>query len=277
MSSVLFDTPGPRARRRHLVISLVTGALLLGLLVLVVRRLVADEFSPDNVEALFQANNMNALAEGLVQTLQAAGISIVTSVTFGLVFATARLSDRRFVRGAAWVVVEFFRAVPLLMLILFIFLSYNDLVGGLGALVIGLTLYNGSVLAEVFRAGINAVPQGQSEAAYGIGLRKLQVMRLVLIPQAVRIMLPAIISQCVVILKDTSLGFVIIYTELVWQGRLVAQFIGAGLLTYTLLAMIFIAINYSLSRLAVWLERRLGRATQSAAEQVEGVTSSAAG
>ncbi len=259
------------------MISLVTGALLLVVVALVVRRLVADEFSPENIEALFQTNNLNALAEGLVQTLQAAGISIVTSVTFGLVFATARLSDRRLVRGTAWAVVEFFRAVPLLMLILFIFLSYNDLVGGLGALVIGLTLYNGSVLAEVFRAGINAVPQGQTEAAYGIGLRKMQVMRLVLIPQAVRIMLPAIISQCVVILKDTSLGFVIIYTELVWQGRLVAQFIGAGLLTYTLLAAIFIAINYSLSRLAVWLERRLGRATQSAAEQVEGVTSSVAG
>jgi glutamate transport system permease protein len=125
--------------------------------------------------------------------------------------------------------------------------------------VVGLTLYNGSVLAEVFRAGIHAVPRGQAEAAYGIGMRKAQVMTQILAPQAVTIMLPAIVSQCVVVLKDTSLGYVIAYTELVRQGRLIAQFIDSALVTYLVVAAIFIAMNYSLSKLAQWLERRLAQ------------------
>ena len=83
-----------------------------------------------------------------------------------------------------------------------------------------LTLYNGAVLAEVFRAGINAVPKGQSEAAYAIGMRKSQVMNIILLPQAVKIMIPAIISQCVVALKDTSLGYLIAAPGLTRVGTL---------------------------------------------------------
>jgi glutamate transport system permease protein len=116
------------------------------------------------------------------------------------------------------------------------------------------------VLAEVFRAGINAVQKGQSEAAYAIGLRKGQVMRLILMPQAVRFMLPAIISQCVIVLKDTSLGFVIVYPELVRHGRTVAQFVDNGtILVYSTIAATFIVINYGLSKLAQYAERRLSR------------------
>ena len=124
-------------------------------------------------------------------------------------------------RSALWLrwpstlVVEFFRAVPLLMLILAIYLIYGDVLGKFWSLVIGLMLYNGSVLAEVFRAGVLAVPRGQSEAAYADrAAHGARSMRLVLLPQAVRIMLPAIISQSVVALKDTSLGYVIPYEEL---------------------------------------------------------------
>ena len=107
---------------------------------------------------------------------------------------------------------EFFRAVPVLLLMIFVFFSYGINRGDSGAywsVVIALTLYNGAVLAEVFRAGVLAVPKGQAEAAYAIGMRKSQVMNIILLPQAVKIMLPAIISQCVVALKDTSLGYVV--------------------------------------------------------------------
>lgn len=275
MSSVLFDVPGPRARTRQRLATVLVGLALLGLAWLVVDRLTEEAFTAENIEALFQPNNMEAIGEGLVGTLTAAGIAIVTSLVFGLVFASLRLSDRAVVRWPAWVVVEFFRAVPLLMLILVIFYSpFTDVVGddyrALGALVLGLTLYNGSVLAEVFRAGVNAVPKGQVEAAYAVGLSRGQVLRLIQTPQAVRIMLPAIISQCVVILKDTSLGFVIAYDEVIRQGDLVRQFIDAGLLTYVFLAVIFIVINYSLSKLATWLERRLARRGAPVVHQAEG-------
>jgi glutamate transport system permease protein len=122
-------------------------------------------------------------------------------------------------------------------------------------------LYNGSVLAEIFRAGILSVPRGQSEAAYAIGMRKGQVMRLILAPQAVRSMLPAIISQCVVALKDTALGFIIGAPGIVRDAEriYIAPQYNNPLAVGILLAAIFIVINYSLSRLAIWLESRLRR------------------
>ncbi len=131
-------------------------------------------------------------------------------------------------------------------------------------------LYNGSVLAEVFRAGINAVPRGQSEAAYAIGMRKNQVMRLVLLPQAVTIMLPAIISQCVIVLKDTALGVIIAYRELVAEGQGIAEFVDHAIVPLGIVALIFIAINYTLSRVAVLVERWFARRGHSSARPVAG-------
>jgi glutamate transport system permease protein len=161
-------------------------------------------------------------------------------------------------------VVEFFRAVPLILLILFLYIAYTGL-ERYWALVLALMLYNGSVLAEVFRAGINAVPKGQSEASYAIGMRKNQVMRLVLLPQAVTIMLPAIISQCVIVLKDSALGLIIGFQDLTAQGRLIAEFVDHTIVPLMIVAVIYIALNYALSRLAVWLERRFAKRGRSSA------------
>ena len=117
---------------------------------------------------------------------------------------------------------EFFRAVPVLLMMIYIFFTFGAGEGGIGSywsVVIALTLYNGAVLAEVFRAGILAVPPGQGEAAYALGMRKSQVMRQILMPQGVKIMLPSIISQCIVALKDTSLGYVILAPGLTRVGK----------------------------------------------------------
>ena len=138
-----------------------------------------------------------------------AAAAVVLAVVFGLVFGIGKLSDHAWIRWPCWAVVEFFRAVPVLLMMIFIFYSWGisrDEGGAFWSVVFALMVYNGAVLAEVFRAGVLAVPKGQSEAAYALGMRKSQVMLQVLLPQAVKIMLPAIISQCVVALKDTSLG-----------------------------------------------------------------------
>jgi glutamate transport system permease protein len=177
------------------------------------------------------------------------------------VLASGRLSEHRALRWPSILVIEFFRAVPLLLLIFFLFLGFGGPLGTFWALVIGLMLYNGSVLAEIFRAGILAVPRGQREAAYAVGMRKSQVMRLVLAPQAVRAMLPAIISQCVVALKDTALGFIIGAPGIVRDAEriYIAPQYNNPLAVGIVLAAIFIVINYSLSRLAIYLERRMRR------------------
>ncbi|GAB2753298.1 amino acid ABC transporter permease [Nocardioides pakistanensis] len=266
MSTVLFDTPGPRAAARHRLYTWLGAIILTAVLGLVLWKLyVEGEFEAELWEDMAQENIWRAIWQGFQATLSAAAVAIVTSVVFGAVFAVARLSDHAWVRWPAVVIVEFFRAVPLILLILFLFIAYADVLDRFWALVAALTLYNGSVLAEVFRAGINAVPKGQSEASYGIGMRKNQVMRLVLLPQAVTIMLPAIISQCVIVLKDTSLGLIISYQDAVAQGRLIAEFVDHSVVPLGLIAVIFIAINYSLSRLAVYVERRFAQRGHSSA------------
>lgn len=257
MSMVLFDVPGPRAAARHRIYTWISALVLTAILGLILWKLwVEGEFEPEIFEAMTQPNIWRAIGQGLWATVSAAAIAIVLSVIFGTVFAVARLSDHAWIRWPAVVVVEFFRAVPLLLLILFLFIAYSEYLTDFWALVLALMLYNGSVLAEVFRAGINAVPKGQSEASYAIGMRKNQVMRLVLIPQAVTIMLPAIISQCVIVLKDTALGLIIAYQDLVAEGGRIVEFINASVVPMGIVALIYIAMNYALSRLAVYLERR---------------------
>jgi glutamate transport system permease protein len=160
------------------------------------------------------------------------------------------------------VIVEFFRAIPLLILM---FLFYYGLpMTGVQmtpflAVVLGLTLYNGSVLAEVFRAGILALPRGQSEAAYALGMRKTQAMTLVLLPQAVRSMLPTIISQLVVLLKDTALGFLITYPELLYYARFIGSQGDFGrpiVPTTIVVGAIYITLCLLLTALATYLEKR---------------------
>jgi glutamate transport system permease protein len=260
VSNVLFDMPGPRAAARQRIYTWIAAAILLALLGLVLWKLYdAGEFAPSVWEDMAQPNIWRAIRQGLVATLSVAVLAIVLSVLFGAVFAIARLSDHAWIRWPAVVIVEFFRAVPLLLLILFLFIAYSDFLNDFMALTLALMLYNGSVLAEVFRAGINAVPKGQAEAAYAVGMRKNHVMRLVLLPQAVTIMLPAIISQCVIVLKDTALGLIIAYQDLVAEGQRIVEFLDASVVPLGTIAIIFILINYSLSKLAVYSERRFAQ------------------
>lgn len=256
-ASVLFDAPGPRAARRHRVIGVVTVLAMLAVVALVVWKLwTEDQFSADKWEPFVTPNLVQLLAEGLLDTLRAAVLAIAGAVVFGVVFGIAKLSDHAVIRWPAWLVVEFFRAVPLLLLIVAIWLSQGTPLGVIYPLVIGLILYNGSVLAEVFRAGINAVPKGQAEAAYAIGLTKTAVTRIVLLPQAVKIMLPSIISQCIVALKDTSLGYAIVAPSLTIAGRDIFRTFDNRLATALVLAAIYIVLNVLLTMLGNWLQRR---------------------
>jgi glutamate transport system permease protein len=260
MTQVLFDLPGPKARARHNALTIAAVIALSALLAWVLWVLWREEqITPDKWESFTVPRILLALAEGLVQTLVAAAVAIVLALAFGAVFASGRLSDHAIVRWPCTAVIEFFRAVPLLLLILVIFFSQGNALGPFWSLVLGLMLYNGAVLAEIFRAGIMAVPRGQSEAAYAVGMRKSQVMRLVLAPQAVRSMLPAIVSQAVVALKDTALGYVITAGGIVDVGERIYIFpeYDNALAVGIVLAAVFIVINYSLSRLAIYLESRM--------------------
>ena len=271
-ATVLYDAPGPRARARYRVLGALTvavGVLIVGGLIFLM--IDTDQFSAGRVAQFQYVEVQRALLNGYLATLKAAAIATVLALLLGAVLATGRRAESTFVRGPSVALVEFFRAVPLLILIFFFYygsLEYELGLSPMWAVVLGLTLYNGSVLAEIFRAGIAAVPRGQSEAAFALGLTKGQVMRQVLLPQAVRSMLPSIISQLVVLLKDTALGFIVTYNELLYVGKQIGGRGGAFnfpyVVTYLIVAAMYIATCVALSLLASWLERRSRRSPQGA-------------
>ena len=262
---VLYDVQGPRARRRVLIASVVGGLLLLGLIALAGQRLAANEQLEYEMYEPFltEPQLYERLFEGLTNTLKAAAYALVLATVLGIVLAFGRLSHRWFIRLPAVAVVEFFRGVPLLLLIFFFYLAFPlafDIeLPALWSLVLGLTLYNGAVIAEIVRAGVLSIAKGQTEAAYAMGLSRGQTLRLILLPQAIRVMLPALISQLVVLLKDTSLGFVIGFEELLRTGGQLVQVLGNPIQLYVFVALIYIVINSALSLLAGWVERRQRR------------------
>lgn len=261
-ASVLFDAPGPRTVARHRVYTILSVVALVALVAFAVWKLYAEEqLSYDLWEPFLTPQYVEyIIVDGLLKTIQMAFFSIIFAVVIGLLLGVGKLSDRGWIRWPSWLVVEFFRAAPVLLLMVFAFYLLSIGNGPLSpfwCVVIALTLYNGAVLAEVFRAGINAVPRGQSEAAYAIGMRKSQVMTTVLLPQGVKIMLPSIISQMVVALKDTSLGYYILAPGLTAVGKPIYLEFGNQVPTAILITALYVAVNLVLTFLATMLQKRL--------------------
>ncbi|WP_320780943.1 amino acid ABC transporter permease [Streptomyces sp. CRN 30] len=274
MSSVLYDAQGPRAKRRNVVLTAVFVVALAAVLWWVYTTLQdKGQLEWAKWEMFFTGTEAwsTYIWPGLENTLKAAVLSVIIALPLGAVFGIARLSDHAWVRVPAGIVVEFFRAIPVLVLMIFglaVFAEYSSVSSDdrpLYAVVTGLVLYNASVLAEIVRAGILTLPKGQSEAAQAIGLRKGQVMRLILLPQAVTAMLPAIVSQLVVIVKDTALGgAVLTFPELLSSANTMSGYYGANTIaSFTVVAVIYIAINFALTSFASWLERRLRQGKKS--------------
>ncbi|TNC16701.1 amino acid ABC transporter permease [Georgenia sp. 311] len=258
MSTTLFDAPGPRMRRRILVANIIGALVLLALLTWVVIGLAGKgQFTAQKWEPFLTSNVWeNFFLPGLLATLKAAFLAIIGAHVFALVFGLGRLSQLAPVRWVSGAVVEFFRAVPVLIMMIFLYFWFtrSGVVpaseGPLWAVVVALTLYNGSVIAELLRSGVVSLPRGQREAALTIGLRHGQSLRLVELPQAMLAMLPSMVSQLVVILKDSALGYIITYTELLRAARLVGSNFGNLLPALLVAAVIFILINWLLTTLA---------------------------
>ncbi|MFF8612717.1 amino acid ABC transporter permease [Streptomyces sp. NPDC015350] len=269
-ATALYDIPGPMARRRHRAYGIVSTTLILALFGWIVYLLFdTGQFTAAKWTPFTYKGIQELLLRGLGNTLKAFAYAAVLSLLLGAVLAIGRLSEHRVVRWAATVFVEFFRAMPVLVMIFFIFVALK--VQPLPALVTGLTLYNGSVLAEVFRTGINSVERGQREAAYALGMRKTHVMTYVLAPQAVRAMLPTIISQLVVALKDTSLGYLITYEEFLHAGKLIASNLDYDLPfipVVMVISPIYIGMCMLLSWFATWVAERERRSPKMKAVDV---------
>lgn len=276
--TVLYDVPGPRARRRAMIGTVAAAVVIVVLITVVVMRLAdRGQFSMDLWGPFIDPGNesfplvWNLIFIGLRATLIAAVLAIILALVIGTVLGTVRILARPALRVPLVGFIELFRGLPVVITIFFVWrvlpelkINVSPLPGpdGLWYLVIGLTLYNCVIIAEIVRAGVSSLPSGQREAALAVGMTPVQAMRTVELPQAFRTMLPALISQLVVVLKDTSLAAILgLYIELLRRGNLIAGNLENPIQSLFVVGLIFILINYSLSRLAVYVERRMGQST----------------
>ncbi|WP_328788451.1 MULTISPECIES: amino acid ABC transporter permease [unclassified Streptomyces] len=274
MSSVLYDTPGPKAKVRNWIYSgifvVLFGLVLWWALSLMGEKgqLDADKWTPFVTDSRVWTTY---LLPGLLETLKAGALAMVIALPLGALLGIGRLSDHAWVRGPVGTWVEFFRAIPVLMLMLFgnalmapRFLDVPSDTRPFWAVVMGLVLYNSAVIAEIVRAGVLSLPHGQSDAAKAIGMRKGQTMVYVLIPQAVTAMLPALVSQLVVILKDTAIGGALLgFAELLSMNRQISANYSNAIATLVVIALIYIAVNFALTSFASVLEGRLRKSKKS--------------
>ena len=271
-SSVLFDAPGPRAKRLYAAVGVGSIVVLLLILWFVIDKFNAkDQLTAAKWKPFLTGEIWTQyLIPGLVGTRIAAAISVVFAMLVGVLLGVGRLSTQAWVRWPSSVIVEFFRAVPVLLMMLFTYALYANYEVfpperlALAAVVTGLTLYNGSVVAELVRSGVYSLPKGQGEAAMAIGLTSGKSMRLILLPQAITAMLPAIVGQLVVILKDTALGYIITYEELLRKAEQIGNFTSNLLPALIVVGAIFVIVNYLLSLAAQRVERMMRRRGRSA-------------
>ncbi|WP_370063240.1 amino acid ABC transporter permease [Mycobacterium sp. MAA66] len=265
--TVLYDSPGPRAQRRNRLFAVVIVAAIVAMGGWVVWQFASKgQLTEAKWQPFLTADLWTTyVLPGAIGTLTAAAVSIVLALALGLALGTGRLSEHRAVRWTCSVVVEFFRAVPVLIMMLFAYFLYAlyDVLPSrqlaLAGVITGLALYNGAVIAEIVRSGVYALPHGQREAASALGLRWGQTMRSILLPQAVTSMLPVLVSQMVVVLKDTAIGYQITFVEMVRQGTNIGSTYGNYIPALIVIAILMISVNATLSALATRLEGRLRR------------------
>ena len=267
MSSVLYDVPGPKAIARNRIVGAATVLIVLAIIGWVIWRFAeTGQFTAEKWQLLSYSAIWVQFAEATGRTLAAFASAAVGALIVGFVLAIGRLSEHAWVRVPITWIVEILRAVPVLVFMMLLY--YGLPVIGIRmdpywAVVISLIAYNGSVLSEVIRAGVEALPRGQFEAGYAIGLRKSGVLRLILLPQAIRAMLPVIIAQLVVCLKDTALGYIITYQELLYLVKFLGSqaTYGSPLIPMAIVGgSIYVVLCLLLSYIAYVVQKRTSRA-----------------
>ena len=258
----LYEAPGPRTHRRMVVGTIVSALVVLWLVYLVWHQFyVTGQFAPRYWSFFAQWPTWRFLIDGFRGTIAVAVTAGVISLVLGMLLMLGRVSENRALSAACRVVIDFFRGVPSLLLIYFFFLivpQYGIKMPSVWMLTLPVALAAAGVLAEVFRAGVNAVPKGQVEAAYSLGLTRGKVMRRIVLPQAIHYVIPSLISQLVVVVKDTTVAYVVSYPDLMQNARVLITSYDSLVSVYLVVAIIYILINYAINQASAYVSRRMG-------------------
>lgn len=260
-TQVLFDAPGPKGRRRILLLSILSVVAILALLAGALWQFQSNgQLDPGKWIVYLRVDYLAFLGQGLWGTLKVTALAAVVAFPLGLLLALARLSRFRVLSALAAVWIEFYRGIPMLLVVYAFLLAlpaFGVTFPRFWMLVIPMILVSSATTAEVFRAGINAVDRGQHEAAAAIGLSRRDAMTSVILPQAVRLVLPSLILALVTLLKDSTLGYVVSYNELQFQGKTLVSITRYLVQTYLVVSVIYIVINFLLTRIALALDARM--------------------
>ncbi len=262
MRDALYEAPGPKTRRATIIGTIIALALLSVGLVLVVRQFwVTGQLDPKYWSFFTNPRTWTYLGEGLVGTFKVALTAGAMALVLGLALMLGRTSGIKPLEIVSRIIIDFFRGVPSLLLIYFFFLvipQYGIKLSSFWMITLPVALAASGVLAEVFRAGVNAVPKGQVEAAMSIGLMPSKIMFKIVLPQALRIVIPSLVSQLVVVVKDTTVAYVVSYPDLLQNARVLITSYDALVSTYFVVAIIYILINYAINHLSIYLAHRSG-------------------
>ncbi|MCI1289602.1 MAG: amino acid ABC transporter permease [Olsenella sp.] len=262
MRDALFEAPGPKTKRKILIGTIISSIAIAAILVWVVLRLYQmGQFDASYWYFFGEWSTWRFLLQGLAGTAEVAVTAGVIALALGILFMFGRISKNRVVSGIFRVIINFFRGIPSLLLIYFFFLvipSYGIKMPAFWMLTLPISLTASGVLAEVFRAGVNAVPNGQREAALSLGMTEGKVLRKIILPQAIRYVIPSLISQLVVVVKDTSVAYVVSFPDLLQNARVLISNYDSLVSVYFVVAIIYILINYAINELAVRMARQSG-------------------
>lgn len=258
----LYEAPGPRTRRRMIIGTVLSlAAVAVGIALIVRQFYVTGQLAPRYWTFLGQATTWRYLFQGFRGTLAVALTAGVLSLILGLVLMLGRTSGIKPLSVACRVVTDFFRGVPSLLLIYFFFLvvpQYGIKLSSFWMITLPVMLAASGVLAEVLRAGVNAVPRGQVEAAMSLGMRPARIMFKIVLPQAIRFVIPSLISQLVVVVKDTTVAYVVSYPDLMQNARVLITNYDALVSMYFTVAVVYILLNFAINKLSAVIAERLG-------------------
>ncbi|MDK6823060.1 amino acid ABC transporter permease [Lacticaseibacillus paracasei] len=205
--------------------------------------------------------NLRYLLQGLGVTLEVSIVSIFFSFILGVILGLARYVKIKYFPAIVGFVIDLIRNLPLLLILFFTYFALPDIgirLNVVAAAIIAMSIFESAMLAEIVRSGINAVPRGQMEAARSNGLTFYQAMRYIIMPQALKKMIPPIVSQFISLVKDTSLATIILLPEATYHAQIIyGQNINYMIPMFVALAVMYFVVNYALSLASRWLDRRL--------------------
>lgn len=264
-AALLFDEPGPRGRILIAIGSVVAVIGIAALAAAVLYRLdLAGQLDYPKWRYFLGQSVVSQLLEAAGTTLTLGGVAAVLTFPLGIALGWLRLLDNRPIKWLVGLWVDAMRAVPMLLLVYFFLLVVPRFatISDFWKLALPIVMCTSATTAEVFRSGVRALDRGQTEAAWALGMSPSLTMRLILAPQALRLMLPTLITQMVTIIKGTTLAYVLAYPELMYRGStMIGQakidaHLSVFFQTYVIIAVLYIIVNWSLGALARYIESR---------------------